>query len=51
VEHTPVNMRKCQIKLFMHVKNNTKSVFVENIWPANLALFIYISTHCVEIVK
>ena len=26
-------------------------VFVENVWPANLALFIYVSTHCVETVK
>jgi len=28
-----------------------KSIFVENVWPANLALFIYVSTHCVETVK
>ena len=28
-----------------------KKVFVENIWPANLALFVYVSTHCVETVK
>jgi len=27
-------------------KNNTENV--ENVWPANLALFIYVSTHCVE---
>jgi len=32
-------------------KNITKNAFVENVWPANLALFIYVSTHCVEIVK
>ena len=33
-------------------KNMTeKNVFVENVWPANLALFIYVSTHCVETVK
>jgi len=33
-------------------KNNTeKNVFVEKFWPANLALFIYVSTHCVEKVK
>ena len=25
--------------------------FVENVWPANLALFVYVSTHCVETVK
>ena len=28
-----------------------KKVFVENVWPANLALFVYVSTHCVEAVK
>jgi len=28
-----------------------KNAFVENVWPANLALFIYVSTHCVETVK
>ena len=27
------------------------SVFVKNVWPANSALFIYVSTHCVETVK
>jgi len=33
-------------------KNNTeKKEFVDNVWPANLALFIYVSTHCVETVK
>ena len=32
-------------------KNNTKTVFVENVWPANVALFIYVLTHCVEKVK
>jgi len=35
----------------MHVKNTEKNVFVENVWPANFALFIYVSTHCVEAVK
>jgi len=35
----------------MHVKILQKNVFVENVWPANLALFIYVSTHCVERVK
>jgi len=24
---------------------------VENVWPANSALFIYVLTHCVETVK
>jgi len=28
-----------------------KNAFVENVCPANLALFIYVSTHCVETVK
>jgi len=28
-----------------------KNQFVENVWPANSALFIYVSTHCVEKVK
>jgi len=28
-----------------------KNVFVENVWPANSALFVYVSTHCVETVK
>jgi len=33
-------------------KNITeKNAFVENVWPAILALFIYVSTHCVETVK
>ena len=35
----------------MHVKILQKNVFVENVWPANLALFVYVSTHCVETVK
>jgi len=33
-------------------KNNTEeNVFVKNVRPANLALFIYVSTHCVDTVK
>ena len=28
-----------------------KNAFVENVWPANLALFIYVSTHSFETVK
>ena len=35
----------------MHVKILQKNVFVENVWPANSALFIYVSTHCVQKVK
>ena len=37
--------------MFLYVKYYRKNVFVENIWPANLALFVYVSTHCVETVK
>jgi len=50
VKHTPINMRNCQKVLSMHVKNTEKNDFVENVWPANSALFIYVSTHCVETV-
>ena len=35
----------------MHVNILQKNEFVENVWPANLALFIYVSTDCVETVK
>jgi len=32
-------------------KNITeKNEFVENVWPANSALLIYVLTHCVETV-
>ena len=33
------------------LKYYRKNAFVENVWPANLALFIYLSTHCLETVK
>ena len=42
---------KCQIWLSMQVKISRKNNFVENVWPANLALFIYVSTCYVEKVK
>jgi len=32
-------------------KKYRKNAFVQNVWPANLALFIYVSTHCVETFK
>jgi len=32
----------------MHVKILQKNEFVENVWPAKSALFIYVSTHCVN---
>ena len=51
VTHTLVNMSNCQILLSMHVKYYRKNEFVENVWPAKSALFIYILTHCVEAVK
>ena len=35
----------------MHVKIFQKNVFVENVWPANSALFIYVLTHCVKTLK
>ena len=35
----------------MHAKILQKNEFVENVWPENLALFIYVSIHCIETVK
>jgi len=35
----------------MHVEILQKNEFVENVWPANSALIIYVSTNCVETVK
>ena len=39
--------------IVIHACTNSteKNVFDENVWPANLALFIYVSIHCVETVK
>jgi len=42
--------------IFIHswtiiIQYNRKNEFVENVWPANSALFIYVSIHCVETVK
>ena len=31
--------------------HSEKLVFDENVWPENLGLFIYVSTHCVETVR
>ena len=41
------------MRIVIHAcKNITeKNVFVKNVWPANLALFVYGSNHCVETVK
>jgi len=44
-------MRYCQIQLAMHGKIIRKNEVVENVWPANSALFIYVSTHCIGTVK
>ena len=33
------------------LKYYRKTEFVENVWPANSVLFIYVQTHCVETVK
>ena len=38
-------------KLPNKVNHACKNEFVETVWPANPALLIYVSTHCVEIVK
>ena len=51
---TPVNTRYCQIFwVVIHAfKNITEKMYLlKNVWPENSALFIYISTHCVETVK
>ena len=47
-------MRNCQIQLFntIHVKYQIKSEFVGKMWPANSALFIYVSNYyCIETVN
>ena len=33
------------------LKYYRKSAFADKVWPANLALFIYVSTHYIETVK
>jgi len=49
VKPNPVNIRNCQIYLFMHIKNVTeKIIFVKNVWPSISALFIYVSDDCVK---
>jgi len=36
---TPVNMKNCQIELFMHVNIlQKKNEFVKNVWSVNSAL-------------
>ena len=39
--------------IVIHACKNTteKNEFVESVWPANSALFIYVSTHGVKTVK
>jgi len=46
-----VNLRNGQVKSTMHVKLLQKNFFVENVWPANLAVFIYVSTHYVDLLN
>jgi len=42
-------MRYCQNIVIHACKNITeKNEFIENVWPANTALFIYVSTHCAK---
>ena len=50
---TPVNMGNCQNYVVIDAcKNMTENnVFVDNMWPAKSALFIYVSTHCIETCK
>jgi len=40
------------IDVVIHACKNIpeKTVFVENVWPANSALFIYFSTYCIQTV-
>ena len=37
--------------IVFHASKNIKEKQIKNVWPANSALFIYISTHCIETVK
>jgi len=50
VNPTPVNIRNC--KIYPHNnKNITEKVYVEKVWPANLASFIYVSIRFAKTVK
>ena len=44
-------MRNCQLIIHACKNITEKNAFIENVWTANLALFIYVSTHFVETVK
>lgn len=48
---TPVNMKNCQIQLSMHVKILHTKTTVETVWPADLVLFINVSSHQAEPAK
>ena len=39
------------LNIVIHACKKRKHEFGENVWPENLALFIYVSTHCVETVQ
>ena len=45
VNPTSVNMRNCLLKY------SEKTDLVENVWPANLRWFVYVSTNYVETIK
>jgi len=51
VKPTPVNIRNYKMQLSMHFKILQKKKLVKNVWPANSAMFIYVSTLSVETVK
>ena len=44
-------MRNCQQKLYTHVHVYTPKNFVKNVWPTNVALFVFVSSHYAEIIK
>ena len=44
-------MRKCYYIVVYACNNITEKIICQNVWPANSALFICVSTHCVETVK
>ena len=49
---TPVNIKKLPNIVIHACKNITENnESIQNVWPANSALFIYVSNHCVETVK
>ena len=51
VNPTSVNKRNCPKVVIHLIKILQKNDCVEKVWPANLALFVYVSTYTVETVK